>query len=113
LTPDDPLRAGELMVHLIESDDASHVARVYADLPKSSPGLVGAMQALARHIALGAAKRPSPNVAWVETLLSQSGRAGQQLANLDTSGGARLTTSSPAWKNAASCCQRTRNISQR
>jgi hypothetical protein len=46
LTPDDPLRAGELMVHLIESDDASHVARVYADLPKSSPGLVGAMQEL-------------------------------------------------------------------
>ncbi len=82
LTLDDPLRTTELMVHLIEGDDAPRAARVYAELPDPSAGLTGATQALARHIMAGAAQRPNLNVGWVTALLTQPGLEGQQLANL-------------------------------
>jgi len=82
LTPDDPLRASELMVHLIEGDDAPRAARVYAELPDPSAGLTGATQALARHIVVGAGQRPNPNVAWIAALLTQSGIVGLQINNL-------------------------------
>ncbi|MBC8113987.1 MAG: tetratricopeptide repeat protein, partial [Candidatus Saccharimonas sp.] len=82
LPPGDPLRDSELMFHLIAGDDPARAARVYADLPDPSPAFVAATQELAKHIVLGAKHHPNVNADWVADLVSQSGLARPQVANV-------------------------------
>ncbi len=71
LSPNDPLRESELMVHLIAGDEPQRAALVYGDPALSPSATTGATQAFVRHILLGPVQLPSANSDWVVTLPSQ------------------------------------------
>lgn len=78
----DPLRDSELMVHLIAGDDPARAARIYADLPLSSPASSAATQVLATHILLGERLQPNVHADWVGSLVSRIDLSSPQVESI-------------------------------
>ena len=72
LAPDDPLRDGETMFHLITADDKPRAARFYSGLPTPLGEASEATRTLAGHILANDAE-PNPGLDWTEALLDQPG----------------------------------------
>ncbi|MBN9146622.1 MULTISPECIES: ATP-binding protein [unclassified Nitrobacter] len=69
LTPDDPLRASETMVHLLAGKDAASAARYYGDPSLSNAELQGATRALADAAIAPAAGTPAAAAQEISRLL--------------------------------------------
>jgi tetratricopeptide (TPR) repeat protein len=69
LTPNDPLRASETMVHLLASKDAARAARYYGDSSLSKAELQGATRALADAVISPAAGTPTAAAQEISRLL--------------------------------------------
>ena len=82
LRPDDALRAAETMPHLVEADDKSRAARFYADTPDRSSALSASTQTLAARILASADPEAGAEVAWIASLLDQTGLQPGQIAAL-------------------------------
>ena len=81
LPAENPLRATEVMVHLVGYGDAERAARCYAS-QSSDSSLASATQVLALHIVQGRKNMSNPHLDWTRSFLDQPGLAEVQVQNL-------------------------------